>query len=331
MEKQYADRKLGTFRATLMSAAVEFDIASHEEMKTGGLRQERIIGEHPAFVAKHNREIAESKLRAVLEQARFDAPYQSRVADQQVKLAESNVIDAAQRLRILGVTEDIDALLKHAGDVSAARPADEDVTAYAIAAPFDCTVISKSSLAVPSQKIEMNDNLFGLADLSTVWVMANIPESDFAVLPALRQGTIRLNATAYPGKNLEARVLSVGATVDPTTRSVPMLAQTPNADGLLKLGMFVRIVLDTANESKGLTVPVGAVVEIEGKKGVFVPEPKDKTRDGQTFAFRAVKLGRETGGRLEVTSGVSPGDAVVSKGAFLLKSELILQNETEEE
>jgi RND family efflux transporter MFP subunit len=329
MEKQYADRKLGTFRATLMSAAVEFDIAAHEEQKTSGLHAASIVGEHPKFVAQHNREIAESKLRAVLEQAKFDAPQQDRLAQQAVKLAESNVIDAAQRLMILGVSEDVDALLARAGDVSAARPADEDVTAYPITAPFDCTVISRSPLAVPSQKIEMNDSLFGLADLSTVWVMANIPESDFPVLPALREGTIRLYATAYPGRTLEARVLSVGATVDSTTRTVPMLAETANKAGLLKIGMFVRIVLDTSNETKALTVPASAVVEIEGKKGVFSPDPKD--RNGHTFDFRHVKLGREAGGRVEVTSGLSRGDSVVSRGADLLKGELILQNESEEE
>jgi multidrug efflux pump subunit AcrA (membrane-fusion protein) len=178
----------------------------------------------------------------------------------------------------------------------------------------------------------MNDVLFGLADLSTVWVMADIPESEFYVLPGFQEGKIRLNATAYPGRSLGARVLSVGATVDPTTRTVSMLAETSNAAGLLKLGMFVRIILDTANEAKGLTVPTGALVEIEGKKGVFVPDTKTPKTDGsQTFAFRAVKLGRESGNRQEIASGLAEGETVVSKNAFILKSELILQNETEEE
>jgi multidrug efflux pump subunit AcrA (membrane-fusion protein) len=69
------------------------------------------------------------------------------------------------------------------------------------------------------------------------------------------------------------------------------------------------------------------VVEIEGVKGVFVPDPKDP----HTFAFRAVTTGRAAGDRLVVASGLRAGDEVVVKGAFELKSELILQNETEEE
>ena len=97
----------------------------------------------------------------------------------------------------------------------------------------------------------MNDVLFTLADLSTVWVMANIPESDFASLPALqRRDRSALTATAYPGRTFEARLLSVGAMVDPTTRTVPILAETANPDDLLKLGMFVRIVLDSAAEPR---------------------------------------------------------------------------------
>ncbi len=329
IQKQYADRPLGTFRGVLLSAYADFDIASHEEEKTGNLREKQIIGEHPAFVAKHTREGSQAKFEGTLEQVKFDADYQSRLAAQQVKAAEAAVIDAAERLRILGVDEDVNALLAHAGDISAARPADEDVTAYPITAPFDCTVISRSPLAVPSQKIEMNDVLFGLADLSTVWVLANIPESDFSVLPALQRGTIRLQATAYPGRELTARVLSVGATVDPTTRTIPMLAETSNTDGLFKIGMFVRIILDTSHETRALTVPASALVDLEGRKGVFSPDPRDKS--GHTFAFRPIKPGRETSGRLEVLSGLSQGETIVSRGAFLLKSELILQSETDEE
>jgi cobalt-zinc-cadmium efflux system membrane fusion protein len=325
IERLYADRPLGSFRALLLSAYAKFDIAYHEEEKTTGLRREMIVGEHPVYVAKHTREAAQAEFEAVLEQAKFDANQQSRVANQQVRMAEGEVIDAAQRLRILGVSEDIDNLLANADQGSLTKLAQEDVTAYPTIAPFDGTIITKS--AVLSQKAEVNDVLFTLADLSTVWVMVNIPESDFALLPALNASKIRLTATAYPDRQFEARLLSVGATVDTTTRTVPMLAETANADGILKVGMFVRIVLDTAIDAQVVTIPTAAVVEIEGKKGVFVPDAKDV----HTFHFRPLKLGRASGDRQVVVSGLAVIDEVVSKGAFILKSELVLQNETEEE
>jgi RND family efflux transporter MFP subunit len=337
LEKKYAERQLGPYRATLGEAYSRYDIASHEEKKMAGLFQKEIVGEHQPFVTKHTREGTQAVFEGALETARFEATQQSLVSSQKVRDAEAAVVDAAQRLRILGVTENISDLLNHADKASLEQLATEDVTAYTITAPFGGVIIQKSSLAVPSQKAEVNDVLFTLADLSTVWVMANVPESDFALLPSLQSGKIRLSAAAYPGRSFEAKLLSVGATVDPATRTVPMLAATPNPDGLLKIGMFVRISFDTALETKALTVPASAVVEIEGKKGVFVPEGAhdekagSEQKAGHTFAFRAVKLGREAGDRQVIESGLPVGATVVSQGAFTLKSELILQNETEEE
>jgi RND family efflux transporter MFP subunit len=175
----------------------------------------------------------------------------------------------------------------------------------------------------------MNDILFTLADLSNVWVVANVNESDFNFLHALPGGTVHLVATAYPGRSFEARLLSIGAMVDPTTRTVPILAETPNPDDMFKLGMFVRISLDSATTEEVLTVPTAAVVEVEGQKGVFLPA--DAGKDGHTYTFHPVKIGRESGDLEVIVSGLSKGEPVVSAGAFFLKSELILQNETEED
>ncbi|SIO29573.1 membrane fusion protein, cobalt-zinc-cadmium efflux system [Singulisphaera sp. GP187] len=326
IQKDYAERPLGADRALLLQAYSEFEIASHESEKTSALLKDQIIGEHPAFVALHTFEGAQAKLGAVLEQVRFDASHEQTLADQKVRLAEAAVIDAAQRLRILGVQEEISQLLAHAGDVAASRSASsEDVTACQVTAPFDGTIITKT--AVPSQKADPTDILFVLADLNTVWVMANITESDLAVLPALKEGRIRMTVPAYPGRTFPATLLSVGSMVDPTTRTVPLLAETDNPDGLLKLEMFTRIVLDTPITQDVLTVSTAAIVEIEGQEGVFVPAG----RDGRTFTFQPVKLGREADQRRVVLAGLTKGQAVVSAGAYLLKSELILQNESGED
>jgi RND family efflux transporter MFP subunit len=328
IERQFADKQLGEYRGTLLQAYAEFDIASHEEQKTRNLKLERIMGEHPAVVARHTREGIQAKLEAAIEKARFDAAQEKRLADQQVRLAESAVIDAAQRLRILGVPEDIRSLLAHA-DEAYKIAIDEDVTAYEIAAPIDGTIIKRTDLAVPSQKADVNDVLFNLADLGSVWVTANVSESDVAKLPKIKDGLFRLTATAYPNREFSARLLSVGAMVDPQTRTVPLLAQTDNPDGLFKLGMFVRINLDSSATENALTVPASAIVEIENAKYVFVPvekEPKNRS-----FRLQAVECGRQAGDRVVIKAGLTKGDVIVSTGAFLLKSELILQNTPEEE
>ena len=326
IEIQFAGKQLGNYRGTLMQAYAEFDIASHEEQKTALLRNQNIVGEHPALVARHTREGIQAKLEAAIEQVRFDAAQEKRLADQKAGQAEAAVVDAAQRLRILGVSEDIQYLLDHA-DKANAIARDEDVTYYRIVAPFDGTIIKK--YAVPSQRADLTDVLFMLADLRSVWVTANVSESDVAKLPRLKDGTFGLTATAYPNREFTARLLSVGAVVDPQTRTVPLLAQTDNPDDLFKLGMFVRIMLDNTASERVLTVPAGAVVEIETEKYVFVPLGTEG--DHQKFALRPVDVGRFAGDRVEIKAGLTEGDKVVASGAFLLKSELILQNESDEE
>src|SRR5262249_15030416 len=162
---------------------------------------------------------------------------------------------------------DVNALLAHAGEVMAAKPtAGDDVTAYRLTAPFEGTIITK--MAVPSQKADSSDVLFLLADLRTVWVTANVTESDLALLPGLKEGRIRLAVPAYPGRPFEAKLLPVGARVDPATRTVPLLAETANPDNLLKLGMFARIVLDTPTTEDVLTIPSAALVQIDERFGV---------------------------------------------------------------
>ena len=105
-----------------------------------------------------------------------------------------------------------------------------------------------------------------------------------------------MTATAYPNREFPARLLSVGAIVDPQTRTVPLLAQTDNPDDLLKLGMFVRIILDSSASEQVLTVPAGAVVEIETEKYVFVPAGKEADIG---FTLQPVEVGRQSGDRVE--------------------------------
>jgi RND family efflux transporter MFP subunit len=326
IERRFADKQLGAYRGTLLQAYAEFDIASHEEQKTAVLRSQDIMGEHPALVARHNREGVQAVLEAAIEKIRFEAAQEKRVADQRAAEAEAAVVDAAQRLRILGVSENIQYLLDHA-DLANTIARDEDVTYYRIVAPFDGTIIKK--LAVPSQRADSTDVLFVLADLHSVWVTANVSESNLSKLPKLKNATFRLTAEAYPNREFSARLLSIGSLVDPQTRTVPILAQADNPDGLLKPDMFVRIMLDSTNTDRVLTVPEAAVIEMETDKYVFCPS--GPANDDHTFTLRPVEVGRKSGARVEITSGLAAGDKVVATGAFLLKSELVLRNEPEEE
>jgi multidrug efflux pump subunit AcrA (membrane-fusion protein) len=88
--------------------------------------------------------------------------------------------------------------------------------------------------------------------------------------------------------------------------------------------MFTRILLDAPVSEEALTVPAAAVVEVEGRTGVFRPQGEDADR--RTFALRPIEIGRRVGDRIVVESGLEEGDVVVAEGAFVLKSELVLQS-----
>jgi multidrug efflux pump subunit AcrA (membrane-fusion protein) len=325
IEIRFVGKDLGGYRGKLLQAFAEYEIALHEEEKNVYLQGRGTIGAHPLVVSRHDREGKQAKLTGEIEEARYVSAQERRVALQAVKHAEAAVVDAAQRLRILGVPEDIRHLLEHPEEGNTLA-ASEDVTRYEIPAPFDGHIIKKD--AVPSQKGDMNHVLFVVADLRTVWVKADIPESDVAKLSRLRDGAIRFRATAYPDRDFEAKLISVGSAVDPQTRTVPILAQTDNPDDLLKADMFVRIILDSSAVEEALTVPSSAVEEKDGVKFVFVPAGKDEPR---TFTQRPVEIGRLAGDRTVIRAGLEAGDTVVSSGAFFLKSELILQNQKEED
>ncbi len=322
----FAGKDLGGYRGMLLPAFADYEIAVHEEEKNIDLNRQNIVGAHPVLVSVHTREGMQQKLKGTIEQVRYDSAQEQRIAVQALRQAEASVVDAAQRLRILGVAVDIPHLLEHPeeGNTLAAI---EDVTRYDIVAPFDGNIIKK--LAVRSQKADMNDVLFVVADLRTVWVKADIPESDLAKLSRLQDGTIKFRAArAYPGREFQARLISVGSVVDTQTRTVPLLAEAANPDGLLKAEMFAQIILDSSAVEEALTVPTAAVIEKDGAKFVFVPAGKDAPP--RTFTIKPVEAGRVAGDRTVIKAGLSAGDVVVSSGAFLLKSELILQNSEEE-
>ncbi len=226
-------------------------------------------------MAQHTREGMQAKLEGAIEQVRYDAAQEERIAVQAMRQAEGAVVDAAQRLRILDVPVDIPHLLEHPeeGNTLAAT---EDVTYYQIVAPFDGNIMKK--WAVRRQKAEMNDVLFVVADLRTVWVKADVPESDVAKLSKLRDGTIRFRATSYPGRDFQARLISIGSVFDPQTRTVPLLAETDNPEGLLKAGMFARILLDSSAVEEALTVPSSAVVEIDRRDTSSSPPARTHPR-----------------------------------------------------
>ncbi len=326
LEIRFAGKNLGAYRGTLLQSFADYEIAVHEEEKNIDLQRREIFGEHQVVVARHTREGMQEKLKGTIEQVRYDSAQERRLATQALRQAEAALVDAAQRLRILDVPVDIRSLLQNPEQgVSVAEI--EDVARYDITAPIDGNVVKKFPFAARGQKADANDVVFVVADLSTVWVKADVGESDVAKLSRLQDGTFRFRAArAYPGREFQARLISVGSVVDPLTRTVPILAEAQNPDGVLRAEMFAQIILDSSAVEQVLTVPSSAIVEIEGDRFVFMPSDKPRT-----YSIHPVEAGRQFDGRTVIQAGLKAGDPVVASGAFFLKSELTFRNEPPEE
>jgi membrane fusion protein, copper/silver efflux system len=179
--------------------------------------------------------------------------------------------------------------------------------------PFSGVVVRK--LAVQGMKVSGSDRLYELADLSRVWVLAEVFEKDAASVRAGMSARVSLpgQAEALPGK-----VTFVSPVVKPETRTFEARVEVDNARGLLKPDMFADVVLETPSVP-AVTVPESAVVQTGERALVFVDQGEGR------YEPREVVLGRRVGSAYEVRSGVSAGERVVVSANFLLDSESSLR------
>jgi RND family efflux transporter MFP subunit len=178
-------------------------------------------------------------------------------------------------------------------------------------APVSGVVIEKK--AQQGMRFMPGEMLYQVADLSTVWVVADVPERDLA--------QVRLGATAqvlipaYPGESRVAKVSYIYPRLTIETRTVGVRLELTNPKGLLKPGMFAQVELSTAAGGKVLAVPESSVLDSGTRSVVLV-----QTAVGR-FEPRSVVLGRRSAGYVQVLEGVSEGDAVVVAANFLIDAE----------
>jgi cobalt-zinc-cadmium efflux system membrane fusion protein len=153
-------------------------------------------------------------------------------------------------------------------------------------------------------------SLMTIADLSTVWVTSQVPESYIRFVQVGER--VEINLVAYPGETFEGRVARIADTVDPQTRTVKVQAEMENRGGRFRPEMFGSIhhVESTANIA---VIPAAAVVQEGDRTIVFVEEAPGR------FEERRVSVGKSAGDRVRVLSGVAPGESIVVDGVMLLK------------
>jgi cobalt-zinc-cadmium efflux system membrane fusion protein len=187
-----------------------------------------------------------------------------------------------------------------------------------IRAPATGTVTDR--MATLGTVVTAGNHVFTLSNLSTLWMLAAVNEADLA---GVRVGQpVTVTVKSYPGETFAARVIKLGEKLDATTRTLQVRVAVPNPGGRLKPEMFASAEIAAAVSREVPVVPERAVQELAGAKVVFV-----ETRAGH-YEPRKVTVGATAGGYHEIVSGVAVGEAIVTHGAFLLKSE-ILRDPTE--
>jgi RND family efflux transporter MFP subunit len=155
-----------------------------------------------------------------------------------------------------------------------------------------------------------NAPVVSVVDLSVVRLVANLVEKD---LRRVRQGTsASVEVDAYPGEQFSGRVARVAPVFDAATRTAPMEIEIPNSSFRLKGGMYARVRLTVDTRQNALVVPRNALVQLEGKEGVFVAS-------GQKATFSAVQTGLQDEAKVEIVAGLREGTRVVTTGAGALR------------
>lgn len=189
----------------------------------------------------------------------------------------------------------------------------EDSTLTLLRAPFNGVVIDYD--VSPGEVVAPERLLLTIADLSTVWVLADVYERDLAAISGAQTAVVELEA--YPGRRFEGKITYIGDVLDRETRTVKIRCVVPNPDHLLKLGMFATVQIPSQERRTLPVVPLAAVQTIDGGPVVFV-----QTGEGR-FERRRVRTGREEHGQVAVEQGLEAGEMVVTHGSFSLKSELL--------
>jgi cobalt-zinc-cadmium efflux system membrane fusion protein len=226
------------------------------------------------------------------------------VSDQQT--AEGNLQAARDAVRLFGKTED------DINRIIANRSADPTLV---VPSPIDGRITARN--AAPGLYVQPGNAPapYTVANIDTMWMLANVAETDS---PALRVGQqVQVRLDAFPGRVFDGKVTTIGATVDPNTRRVLVRSEVGDPRHELRSGMFGHFVIRVADPVRSPGVPADGVVrEGDGTMTVWV------TADRRKFTRRTVKIGAQHDGYWQILDGISIGELVATEGALFLSNAL---------
>jgi len=226
------------------------------------------------------------------------------VSEQQT--AEGNVRAGRDAVRLFGKSDaEIDSII-------AKRMADPILV---VPSPISGRVTARN--AAPGIYVQPGNAPapFSVADVSTMWMLANVPEADS---PAFRVGQpVKVNVLAFPDRDFDGKISTISSTVDPSTHRVWVRSEVADPQHELRAGMFATFVIRTGEPVRATAVPLDGVVR-EGDSTMTVWVTAYRRR----FTRRTVKVGMQRDGYRQILEGLQPGELIATEGALFLSNAL---------
>lgn len=304
----FDEQRLARIGATITGRVMQIDAMAGQMVRKGDvlarINSSELSAQQLAYL-KARAQLELNKRNAERAKALFEADVigaaelQRRESEYQISLAETRA--AADQLQLLGVTPAAIERLGRQGAVDSVTP---------VAATLAGVVVERK-LAV-GQVVQPADALFVVADLSRVWAVAQVPEQQVGLV---RVGqSVSIEVPALGNEKLVGKLIHVGQTVNPETRTVLVRTELDNQDGRLKPAMLATMLIESRPVDR-LVVPASAVVRENDEDHVFVVE-----RDN-VFRLVKVRLGPEHAGQRVVLDGLKGSEQLVVEGAFHLNNE----------
>jgi cobalt-zinc-cadmium efflux system membrane fusion protein len=232
------------------------------------------------------------------------AEAQLAAAESDMRSSETAFEAARIRLRILGRTDTEISTLEQHGTISRVTR---------ITAPIDGTVVSRKVGPGQYVKADSGEALYVIADLSTMWLKAQIFEQDIGFVRVGQE--IEAKVPAAPNRTFKARIANISSASDQITRRVIVRSEVGNPDGVLKSEMFASFKIGTAEPSATPAVPTEAVIREGDVATVWVES------EPMLFKRRVVEIGIQQNGLTQIRSGLAVGEMVVARGAIFVDNE----------
>lgn len=304
----FDERRVARVGATVTGRVVKIDAQLGQLVKKGDvlaqLNSSELSSQQLAYLKAHA-QLELNRRNAERARSLFDADVigaaemQRRESEYRISVAEARA--AEDQLRLLGVTPQAIDRLGKVGAVDSVTP---------VVATLAGVVVERKPAV--GQVVQPADDLFVVADLDRLWAVAQVPEQQVGQVQTGQ--AVSIEVPALGNEKLQGKLIYVGQTVSPETRTVLVRTELDNRDGRLKPAMLASMLI-AAKPVDRLVVPASAVVRENDEDHVFV------AMDDGRFHLTRVKLGPENAGRRVVLSGLAGKEKIVVEGAFHLNNE----------